>query len=55
MLIGVYQSLFASAVELGIADPVRAEAFKADMTEAGEDGRYYCLTPILIAAWTRLA
>jgi SAM-dependent methyltransferase len=55
MLIGVYQSLFASAVELGIADPVRAEAFKADMTEAGEDGRYYCLTPILIAAWKRLA
>jgi SAM-dependent methyltransferase len=55
MLIGVYQSLFASAVELGIADPVRAEAFKADMTEAGEDGRYYCITPILIAAWKRLA
>jgi ubiquinone/menaquinone biosynthesis C-methylase UbiE len=55
MLIGVYQSLFASAVELGIADPVRAEAFETDMTEAGEDGRYYCLTPILIAAWKRLA
>ncbi len=54
MLIGVYQSLFASAVELGIADPVRAEAFKQDMAEAGEDGRYYCLTPILIAAWKRL-
>ena len=53
MLIGVYQSLFASAV--GIADPVRSEAFKADITEAGEDGRYYCLTPILIAAWKRLA
>jgi ubiquinone/menaquinone biosynthesis C-methylase UbiE len=55
MIIGVYQSLFASAVELGIADPIRAEAFKVDMTEAGEDGRYYCLTPILIAAWKRLA
>ena len=55
MLIGVYQSLFASAVELGMADPVRAEAFKADMTEAGEDGRYYCLTPILIAGWKRLS
>jgi ubiquinone/menaquinone biosynthesis C-methylase UbiE len=55
MLIGVYQSLFASAVELGIADPVRAEAFKQDITEAGEDGRYYCLTPILIGAWKRLS
>lgn len=55
MLIGVYQSLFASAAEFGLADPVRAEAFKLDMTEAGEDGRYYCLTPILIAAWKRLA
>ncbi len=55
MLIGVYQGLFASAAELGIADPVRAEQFKADMAEAGADGRYYCLTPILIAAWKRLA
>jgi ubiquinone/menaquinone biosynthesis C-methylase UbiE len=54
MLIGVYQGLFASAVELGIADPVRAEQFKTDMAEAGADGRYYCLTPILIAAWKRL-
>ncbi len=55
MLIGVYQSLFASAAELGMADPVRAEAFKKDMAEAGEDGRYYCLTPILIGAWKRLS
>jgi 2-polyprenyl-3-methyl-5-hydroxy-6-metoxy-1,4-benzoquinol methylase len=55
MLIGVYQGLFASAAELGIADPVRAEQFKTDMAEAGADGRYYCLTPILIAAWKRLA
>lgn len=55
MLIGVYQSLFASAAELGLADPARAEAFKLDMTEAVADGRYYCLTPILIAAWKRLA
>ena len=55
MLIGVYQGLFASAVELGIADPVRAEQFKADMADAGADGRYYCLTPILIAAWKRVA
>ena len=55
MLVGVYQGLFASAAELGIADPVRAEAFKADMAEAAADGRYYCLTPILIAAWKRVA
>lgn len=55
MLIGVYQGLFASAVELGIADPERAEAFKRDMTEAGADGRYYCLTPILIGAWKRVS
>jgi ubiquinone/menaquinone biosynthesis C-methylase UbiE len=55
MLIGVYQGLFAAGAELGIADSARAEAFKADMTEAGEDGRFYCLTPILIGAWKRLA
>jgi ubiquinone/menaquinone biosynthesis C-methylase UbiE len=55
MLIGVYQGLFASAVELGIADATRAEAFRADMAEAAADGRYYCLTPILIAAWKRVA
>ena len=55
MLIGVYQGLFASAAELGIADPVRAEPFKADMAEAAADGRYYCLTPILIGAWKRVA
>ena len=55
MLIGVYQGLFASAAELGIADPVKAKAFKMEMAEAGEDGRYYCLTPILIAAWKRVA
>lgn len=55
MLVGVYQGLFASAAELGIADPVRAEAFKADMAYAAADGRYYCLTPILIAAWKRVA
>jgi ubiquinone/menaquinone biosynthesis C-methylase UbiE len=54
MLIGVYQGLFGSAVELGIADPARAEAFKTEMTEAGADGRYYCLTPILIGAWKRV-
>ncbi|HUU66765.1 MAG TPA: methyltransferase domain-containing protein [Methyloceanibacter sp.] len=54
MLIGVYQGLFASAAELGIADTARAEAFKRDMAEAGADGRYYCLTPILIGAWKRV-
>ena len=55
MLIGVYQGLFAAAAELGIADATRAAAFKTDMEEAGSDGRYYCLTPILIAAWKRVA
>jgi len=55
MLIGVYQGLFASAAELGIAETTRAEAFKADIAEAASDGRYYCLTPILIAAWKRVA
>jgi len=54
MLIGVYQGLFASAVELGLADSVCADAFKKDMTEAAADGRYYCLTPILIGAWKRV-
>ncbi|MBM3543067.1 MAG: methyltransferase domain-containing protein [Alphaproteobacteria bacterium] len=54
MLIGVYEGLYASALDLGIADKARAEAFKVEMTEAGADGRYYCLTPILIAAWKRL-
>jgi len=55
MLVGVYQSLFVSATELGMADPVRAELFKVDIAEGAEDGRYYCLTPILIGAWKRLA
>jgi hypothetical protein len=55
MLVGVYQGLFAAAAELGIADPTKAEAFKSDMAEAAADGRYYCLTPILIAAWKRVA
>jgi hypothetical protein len=55
MLIGVYQGLFASAAELGIADTTRAAAFKSEMAEAAEDGRYYCLTPILIAVWKRVA
>ena len=54
MLIGVYQGLFAAAAELGIADATKAEEFKADMAEAATDGRYYCLTPILIAAWKRV-
>jgi len=55
MLIGVYQGLFASAVELGLADQARADAFKMDMAEAAADGRYYCLTPILIGAWKRVS
>jgi 2-polyprenyl-3-methyl-5-hydroxy-6-metoxy-1,4-benzoquinol methylase len=55
MLIGVYQGLFAAGAELGIVNSARAGAFRAEMAEAAEDGRYYCLTPILIAAWKRLA
>jgi SAM-dependent methyltransferase len=55
LLIGVYEGLFAAALELGIADPARAAQFKADMAEAAHDGRYYCLTPILIGAWKRVA
>lgn len=55
MLIGVYQGLFAAAVDLGIADPARAEVFRTEMTEAAADGGYYCLTPVLIGAWKRLA
>jgi len=55
MLIGVYQGLFASAVELGIADEARAKAFKTEISEATADGRYYCLTPILVGAWRRLS
>jgi 2-polyprenyl-3-methyl-5-hydroxy-6-metoxy-1,4-benzoquinol methylase len=55
MLIGVYQGLYGAGVELGIADPARAEAFKADMAEAAADGRYYCLTPILVGTWKRVA
>ena len=55
MLIGVYQGLFAAAAGLGIADATRAEQFKTDMEEAGSDGRYYCLTPILIGAWKPVA
>ena len=54
MLIGVYQGLFAAGVELGLADRERADAFKEDMAAAAADGRYYCLTPILIGAWKRV-
>ena len=55
MLIGVYQGLFAAGRRTRHRRQVRAEAFKVDMAEAAEDGRYYCLTPILIGAWKRLA
>ena len=41
MLIGVYQGLFASAVELGIADDTRAEAFKTEC-------RGRCRRPLLL-------
>jgi ubiquinone/menaquinone biosynthesis C-methylase UbiE len=54
MLIGVYEGLFAAGAELGLADAAKAAAFRKDMMEAGADGRYYCLTPILITAWKRV-
>jgi SAM-dependent methyltransferase len=54
MLIGVYDSLYAAGAEFGLADPARASEFRRDMAEAGADGRYYCLTPVLIAAWKRM-
>jgi hypothetical protein len=53
MLIGVYQGLFAAAAELGIADATRRRV--QDRHGRGRlDGRYYCLTPILIGAWKRV-
>src|SRR4029077_14129224 len=54
MLIGVYDSLYAAGAGFGLADPMRASEFQKDMAEAGADGRYYCLTPVLIAAWKRM-
>ncbi len=54
MLIGVYDGLYAAGAELGLADPARASQFRAEMAEAATDGRYYCLTPVLIAAWKRI-
>ncbi len=54
MLIGVYDGLYAAGAELGLADPLRAQAFREEMEQAGADGRYYCLTPVLIAAWKRM-
>ncbi|MGC2409801.1 MAG: methyltransferase domain-containing protein [Methyloceanibacter sp.] len=55
MLIGVYDGLYAAGAELGLADPVRASALRTEMAEAAADGRYYCLTPVLVAAWKRIA
>ncbi len=55
MLIGVYDGLYAAGVELGLADPLKARTFRADMQEAAADGRYFCLTPVLLAAWKRKA
>ena len=54
MLIGVYDGLYAAGAELGLADPERASAFREDMADAATDGRYYCLTPVLLAAWKRI-
>ncbi len=50
----MYESLYAAGAELGLADPARASAFRSEMTEVGADGRYYCLTPVLMAAWKRV-
>jgi hypothetical protein len=33
---------------------MRASKFRKERAEAGADGRYYCLTPVLIAAWKRM-
>jgi ubiquinone/menaquinone biosynthesis C-methylase UbiE len=55
MLIGVYDGLYAAGAELGLADPARAASFRIEMAQAGEDGRYFCLTPVLIGALKRLA
>jgi hypothetical protein len=54
MLIGVYDGLYAAGADLGLADPQRASAFREEMADAAADGRYYCLTPVLIAAWKRI-
>jgi ubiquinone/menaquinone biosynthesis C-methylase UbiE len=54
MLIGVYDGLYAAGAELGLADPLRASEFRTEMAEAAADGRYYCLTPVLVAAWKRI-
>jgi hypothetical protein len=54
MLIGVYDGLYAAGAELGLADPLRASQFREEMADAAQDGRYYCLTPVLIAAWKRI-
>jgi ubiquinone/menaquinone biosynthesis C-methylase UbiE len=54
MFIGVYDGLYAAGAELGLADPLRASEFRTEMAEAAADGRYYCLTPVLVAAWKRI-
>jgi ubiquinone/menaquinone biosynthesis C-methylase UbiE len=54
MLIDVYDGLFATGAELGIADAPRAAQFRQEMKEAAADGRYWCLPPILISAWKRI-
>jgi ubiquinone/menaquinone biosynthesis C-methylase UbiE len=55
MLVGVYDGLYAAGAALGLADPARAAAFREEMAAAAADGRYYCMTPVLIAAWKRIA
>ncbi|MFD0985666.1 class I SAM-dependent methyltransferase [Methyloligella solikamskensis] len=51
MLTGVYRSLFDAGVELGLTDEAKMAQFEADLQAASDEGRYFCLTPTLIAAW----
>jgi len=46
-----FMTVSMPGAELGLADHLRA--FRTEMAEAAADGRYYCLTPVLVAAWKR--
>ena len=46
-----FMTVSMPGAELGLANPLRA--FRTEMAEAAADGRYYCLTPVLVAAWKR--
>lgn len=51
MLIGVYRSLFDAAQSLGLTDEAKKARFETDLQAAGAEGRYFCLTPTLLATW----